>query len=1079
MQEGKGLAASATRATRQCVPQAAGSGVRVAQLPGEWTPGWGDSAVRSRISMVVALGVIGTLLLAVGLLWPAEEPYEARAGEILDAAGVTGGLVVHVGCGDGRLTAALGSDDAYVVHGLDADAGNIARARAYIHSLARYGRVSVERSRGNRLPYADNLVNLLVSADLGKIPMREVMRVLAPDGVAYVRRGNTWSKTVKPRPEDTDEWSHYRHDASGNAVAHDEVVGPPRYLQWTAEPRHTRSHEHIPSIYALVSANGRIFYIADEAPVASIRQPARWQLVARDAYNGILLWQRPVSEWYPHIMNWGQTPSQLQRKLVAVGDRVYVALGLHSPLSAVDAATGETLKVYENTRGTEEIVCHQGTLLLAVRAVTDERVAELGEFARLAAMEESPLYARESAQPLVDRFRRTEAAAEMAVIALDADTGSVLWRKDGADAAGLRTLTLCASGERVFYQKGRDIVCLARQTGGEVWSASAAPLRLVWDGSVVCADGETVTVLSAETGDTRWTQAASLCDIRDAFVANGSLWLGGFKPWQDRGPGQRRGPAWGPYFVTQRDLATGDILMQIEPENPGHHHRCYMNKATDRYIVGGRRGTEFIDLTSGEVLWHSWARGVCKYGVMPCNGLLYTPPHACACYVAAKLTGFNALAPDREEPEAAGNETPSPERGRAYGTPFAALGSAPPGDWPTYRHDAERSGSTASAVPADLRPVWQADVGGKVTSPTVADGKVFVASVDEHRLWALDADSGESVWHFTAGGRVDSPPTLYRGRAIFGGRDGYVYCVRTSNGVLAWRLRAAREDRRIAACGQLESPWPVPGSVLVQDGVAYCTAGRSSYLDGGIDLCRLEPGTGKVLSRTPIYSPDPETGRQPKHLAPAVMPGARADVLTGDGSHVYLRDMVFDARGVGLPEGGPHLLTLTDFIDGAWAHRSYWIFGTNCSVATGCSGRDRNLIYGRSLVCDGSTIYGYGRRTVHWSNQLQDGSYRLFAVERGEGTAQWDQPLAIQARAMVLAGDALFVAGPPADAGDASAAGGEGQGPMLMAFSASDGTELARYRLDSPPIFDGMAAARGRLYVSTTDGKVLCLGGQE
>jgi len=49
----------------------------------------------------------------------------------------------------------------------------------------------------------------------------------------------------------------------------------------------------------------------------------------------------------------------------------------------VDAETGETLKVYEQTQGTEEIVCHKGVLLLAVRSVTDERVAELAKWAQL------------------------------------------------------------------------------------------------------------------------------------------------------------------------------------------------------------------------------------------------------------------------------------------------------------------------------------------------------------------------------------------------------------------------------------------------------------------------------------------------------------------------------------------------------------------------------------------------------------------------------------------------------------------------------------------------------------------------
>jgi len=1060
--------------------------------------------------------------------------FDQKARQILDTTGIKGGLIVHLGCGDGKLTAALRINDSpardsfrgYIVHGLDTEAKNVAKAREHISSLDLYGPVSVDRFDGKRLPYIDNLVNLVVAEDLGSVPMAEAMRVLAPGGTLYTKQNGLWRKTVKPRPTNIDEWTHYFHDASNNAVAHDTVVGPPRHIQWTAEPQHTRSHEHIPSIYALVSAGGRIFYIADEASIASIRQTPKWRLVARDAFNGILLWKRPISTWFPHIVNWGQTPRQLQRKLVAVGNRVYVTLGLHAPLTAVDAATGETLKVYENTRGTEEVVLHKGTLLLVVRSVTEERTTELAKWAQLLKKKESPLHKRESAEPLVKRLRATEAKGEKAVLALDADTGRLLWKKDGANASWLRTYSLCADGDRVFYQNGKETVCLDIGTGRKLWSVSSAPLRMVFDGSVFCADGKTITALSAQTGETRWTQAASLSSVRDLFVAGGSLWVGGFKPFP-----KKRGPSWGPYFATQRDLATGEMLMHVEPENPWHHHRCYLNKATDRYILVGRRGTEFIDLESGDVLWHSWARGVCKYGVMPCNGLLYTPPHPCACYVAAKLTGFNALAPERASRFTVNKPDEGRlERGPAYDQTINNQSSIiNRSEWPTYRHDAERSGCTQTPVPAVLRRRWKVKVGrkplrGKLTAPTVAEGKVFVASVDEHRVCAMDADSGQSIWHFTAGARVDSPPTLNQGRAIFGCRDGYVYSLRASDGKLAWRLRAARDGRRIAACGQLESASPVLGSVLVQDGVVYFTAGRSSYLDGGIDLYRLEPETGRTLSRTPIYSPDPETGKQPRQFAPSSMPGARADILTGDGSSVYLRDMVFDKRGVELPKGSPpkagliqsrpsawHLFTLTGFLDDSWAHRSYWIFGTHCSISTGCSGRDRNLIYGRLLVFDESMIYGYGRRQVHWSNQLQDGAYRLFAVKRGEGTAQtsasfqpsqpkpllrsrpveqWTKPVAIQVRAMVLADGpgpsgaegVLFVAGPPADAGNGPAGRDENKGALqkkspglLMAISASDGTELAQYQLDSSPVFDGMAAAYGRLYVSMEDGSLLCL----
>ena len=991
------------------------------------------------------------------------------ASQILQATGVKGGLVVHLGCGDGKLTAALHAGESYLVHGLDADPQAVRRAQKHIQSLGLYGRVSVDRFDGKHLPYAESLANLLVAAHLGGVTTAEAMRVLAPGGVLYARQDGRWRKTVKARPTNTDEWTHFLHDASGNAVAHDAVVGPPRHVRWIAGPRHTRSHEHVPGINALVSTGGRIFYIVDEAPISSIRDLPRWHLVARDAYNGILLWKRPIATWFPHIVNWGQTPRQLQRKLVAVGGRVYVTLGLHAPLSAVDPATGRTVKVYEGTAGTEEVVCHKGVLLLAVRSVTDERVAEREKWAQLLRRKKSPLDARETADPLVKRFRAVENRAPRAILALDAATGRLLWRKAGAAASGLRTLSLCAVGDRAIYQKGRDVVCLDLKTGRQRWSTPSPPLRVACDSHVVCAGGETVTALSMQTGKAAWTQPATLCQIRDMFVVNGSLWAGGFRPWQGRKSG-KRGPAWGPYFATQRDLATGKVLRRIEPEGPGHHHRCWQNKATDRYILGGRRGVEFIDLRTGEVRWHSWVRGVCKYGVMPCNGLLYAPPHACGCYIAAKLTGFYALAPASAKGPAGAPATPPLEKGPAYDQAADHKPDTGDQDWPTYRHDAQRSGCARGAVPAALHPRWRAEVGGKLTSPTVAGGKVFVASVDRHRLCAIDADSGRPAWHFTAGARVDSPPTACGGRAIFGCRDGSVYSVRTSDGALAWRVRAARAEQRIAACGQLESPSPVPGSVLLQDGTAYVAAGRSSYLDGGIDLCRLDPATGRILSRTPIYSPDPETGRQPKQFGPAHMPGTLGEILTGDGRHVYLRDLVFDKRGRPQAKGQAHLLTLTGFLDGTWPHRSYWILGTRCSVSTGCSRRDRNLISGRLLVFDGSRVYGYGRGKLHWSNRLQDGPYRLFALNRGKGTQPWAKPVAITVRAMVLAGKVLFAAGPTTDGG------ADKPGGLLLAVSAADGTELARYPLASSPVFDGMAAARGRLYLSLESGDLVCMG---
>ncbi|MHC4353100.1 MAG: class I SAM-dependent methyltransferase, partial [Planctomycetota bacterium] len=129
-----------------------------------------------------------------------------QAQQIIADTGVEGGLVVHIGCGDGELTAGLCASDSYMVHALDTDPANVERTRRHIQSRGLYGKVSVDRLRGRRLPYVDNLVNLIVAEDLGRISRDEVMRVLCPGGVAYLKDDGSWAKTVKLRSDEIDEW---------------------------------------------------------------------------------------------------------------------------------------------------------------------------------------------------------------------------------------------------------------------------------------------------------------------------------------------------------------------------------------------------------------------------------------------------------------------------------------------------------------------------------------------------------------------------------------------------------------------------------------------------------------------------------------------------------------------------------------------------------------------------------------------------------------------------------------------------------------------------------------------------------
>jgi len=120
---------------------------------------------QSTVLRALSIGILAFLLAPADDALAAQSDERLLAQKILTTAGVKGGLVVHLGCGDGKLTAALRANDRCLVHGLDRDAANIAKAREHIQSLGLYGKVSVEQWDGAALPYADNLVNLLVIQD--------------------------------------------------------------------------------------------------------------------------------------------------------------------------------------------------------------------------------------------------------------------------------------------------------------------------------------------------------------------------------------------------------------------------------------------------------------------------------------------------------------------------------------------------------------------------------------------------------------------------------------------------------------------------------------------------------------------------------------------------------------------------------------------------------------------------------------------------------------------------------------------------------------------------------------------------
>lgn len=910
------------------------------------------------------------------------------ADKILDASGFHGGFVVHIAPASLNLSQALRANDATQVHVLLAEGEDISAARETLRDGGNYGEIAVDRLSGTQLPYVDNLVNLLVLEERQQISDDEMLRVLVPNGVAMIRESSgDWRQIVKPRPENIDEWSHYLHDPSGNAVAHDDVVGPPRHLQWVGSPRWSRHHDRMASMSALVSSGGRMFYIMDEGSRISIQLPPNWKLIARDAFNGTILWKRDIPDWQNHLWPLKSGPTQLSRRLVSTPDSVYVTLGFNAPVTALDARTGELQRTFEDSDGTEEILHTEGRLFTVVRkggTTLDTYV---------------PLHGRTGDQARVREFFWNE--EPRVLMAFDAETGERLWARQ----TRVSPLTLAAEGGRVYFHDGQRLTCVDQTSGEVVWESEPVTRRktftfnfgprLVLHEDVVLfagGDGRMIS-LDADSGRELWTAQhpnSGYQSPQDLMVVNGLVWCAPTTSGKDTG------------VFTGRDPRTGEVKKEFAPDVDTYwfHHRCYIAKATDKFLMPSRTGIEFVDPDEEHWDIHHWVRGGCLYGVMPCNGLTYAPPHNCACYPEAKLFGFNALAPrapTRPVPTSV-PEAGRLERGPAFGESLDGVGVPREEDWPTYRHDNARSGTAQGEIPEKVTSQWSTKLGGRLTAPVVAAGHVYVAQIDEHTLFALDENSGAERWHFTIGARIDSPPTVAKGRVLFGGADGWVYCVRADDGRLIWRYRAAPLDRRTMAYEQLESLWPVHGSVLVHDETVYCVAGRSNFLDGGLRLLRLQLATGEKIGEVVMDETNPETGNNlQEKLQILQMPVGLPDILSADENHLYMKSQKFDFEGnrieIGPNSGdfaaqasvqrgkGAHIFAPMGFLDETWFHRSYWVLGQ--SFAGGHGGyyqAGRFAPSGRILVNGNGYVFGYGRKPeyLRWTTTLE---HQLFAAE--------------------------------------------------------------------------------------------------
>ena len=213
-------------------------------------------------------------------------------------------------------------------------------------------------------------------------------------------------------------------------------------------PRHC-----LPSFTNMVTADGVLITIEDRATTEDVNAPSEYYLVARDAYNGIELWKRPMQEEW---IGWqgGSIKSistQQQRCLAAIGKTVYFCPGFGGPVTALDSRTGAEKQVYKLTEQTAEFLI-EGNVLYGIKG--------------------APY-----------RVGKSNLAGSVELYALDLDKGTMIWSKPIANEYTGGTFAV-KGGRLVYPQQGR-VDLPGPRPGKKLWT-EAVPAKppLTGDGEL-------------------------------------------------------------------------------------------------------------------------------------------------------------------------------------------------------------------------------------------------------------------------------------------------------------------------------------------------------------------------------------------------------------------------------------------------------------------------------------------------------------------------------------------------------------------------------------------------------------------
>jgi len=419
-------------------------------------------------------------------------------------------------------------------------------------------------------------------------------------------------------------------------------------------------------------------------------------------------------------------------------------------------------------------------------------------------------------------------------------------------------------------------------------------------------------------------------------------------------------------------------------------------------------------------------------------------------------------------------------------------------DWPCYKADAARSGVTEEKFEFPLRLSWVYEPSQPpcpawpepsremhrvdfdyAFQPVAVNGLVYFGSSADDTIRALEMGTGRIKWRFTTGGPVRFAPHIANGKCYAASDDGFAYCLDAATGKLVWKFRAAPEDRQVVGNGRMISRWPCRSGVLVDNGVAYVTAGM--WPSEGIYVYALDANTGEQLwcndTSGAMYLVYPHGAYAVGGVAPqGYLLASKDRLLVTTGRSVpaaFERDsgrFLYRAHYRDKPllsAGGSWATIAGDLLFNAKHGKGEGCFSETLGVAGPMPG-DGMMGYDLSTGQWG----GAGAPATCWRRPynmpdrhrvlVRDrmlyalGSGEVEAITSGNFQTKWTAQHPSRVYCVSLAGDALLI-------------GGEG---TITALDVADGKQIWRGQVKGQ--VRGLALARRQLIAATDNGRIYC-----